>query len=174
MRSISKRWLCGVESVADHPRPWNPAGLRSMRLGCQKAVLRVSGRVISRAMVCRRGLSSCWGCGWSGRSSTWRYAACSSLWSTAGGRRTPKRSRSWSCATGWQSCGAASTHALGSSPRTACCLRRSVVSCPGPDGRSSWSHPRHCLDGTGTWCVGAGPTQHRGAAGHRFPSRCRP
>ena len=58
-----------------------------------------------------------------------------------------KESRSWSFATSWQSC-AASTHGLGSSPKTARCWRRSAVSCPGLDGRSSWSHPRRCFDGT--------------------------
>jgi hypothetical protein len=72
-----------------------------------------------------------------------------------------------------QSC-AASTHGLGSSPKTSRCWRRSAVSYPGPDGRSSWSHPRRCFDGTAAWCAGAGPIQRRGAAGHRFPSRCRP
>ena len=46
-------------------------------------------------------------------------------------------------------------------------------SCPGPDGRSWWSRPRPCLDGTATWCAGAGPIQRRGAAGHRFPISCR-
>ena len=45
---------------------------------------------------------------------------------------------------------------------------------PRPDGRSSWSPPRRCLDGTGAWCPGAGPLQRKGAGGHRFPSRCRP
>jgi putative transposase len=56
------------------------------------------------------------------------------------------------------------------SPKTVRCLRRSAVCCPGPDGRSWWSRPRLCFDGTATWCVGAGPIQRRGGAGHRFPS----
>jgi hypothetical protein len=67
-------------------------------VGCQKSVPLLGGRVISRAMVRRRVLSSRWRCGWSGPS-TWRWDAFSSCWCSAGGRRTPKRSRSWSSAT---------------------------------------------------------------------------
>ena len=89
-------------------------------------------------MVRRQVLSSCWGCGWSGRSSTWRRTAFSGWWCPAGGRRMPTRSRSWSSATSWQSC-AATTHAPGSSPKTARSLRRSAASSPGRDGRPSWS-----------------------------------
>jgi hypothetical protein len=44
---------------------------------------------------------------------------------------------------------------------------------PGPDGQSSWSRPRRCLDGTAAWCADTRPTQRRGVAGHRSPSRCR-
>jgi single-strand DNA-binding protein len=44
-------------------------------LGCQKSVPGVRRRCDSRAMVRRRVLSSRWRCGWSGRSSTRRYAA---------------------------------------------------------------------------------------------------
>jgi hypothetical protein len=57
---------------------WAWASTCSGGVGCQKSVPQVSGRVISRAMVRRRVLSSCWRSGWSGRSSTWRCAAFSS------------------------------------------------------------------------------------------------
>lgn len=49
----------------------------------------------------------------------------------AGGRWTPGRWRSWSSVTSWPSC-AASTHAPGSSPKTARGLRPSAAYCPGP------------------------------------------
>ena len=45
---------------------------------------------------------------------------------------------------------------------------------PGPDGRSWWSRPRRCLDGTGAWCADIGPIQPGHAADHRFPTRSRP
>jgi hypothetical protein len=48
--------------------------------GARSQSRRFSGGVISKAMVRRRVLSSCWRCGWSGRSSSWRCAAFSSCW----------------------------------------------------------------------------------------------
>ena len=124
-------------------------------------------------MVRRRAPFSRWRCWWSGRLCTWRCAASLSCWCSAGGPRTPRRSRSWSCATSWQSC-AASTHGLGFSPKTVRCSQRSAACCPGADGRSSWSRPRRCLDGTAAWCAGTGPTRPCREASHRSPSRYRP
>jgi hypothetical protein len=48
-------------------------------------------------------------------------------------------------------------------PKDGRCWRRSAVSSPGLDGRSSWSCPRGCCGGTGAWCASAGSIQRRGA-----------
>jgi putative transposase len=86
----------------------------------------------------------------------------------AGGRRTPGRWRSWS-----------SPHQLAvlrrqhPRPRLQTCAAcgPQPPAAPGPDGRSSWSHPRCGMDGTAAWGPGAGPIQRRHAASHRFPQQ---
>jgi hypothetical protein len=56
-------------------------------------------------------------------------------------------------------------------PKDGRCWRRSAVSSPGLDGRSSWSCPRGCCGGTGAWCASAGSIQRRGRGRPSVPQQ---
>src|SRR5215217_3089263 len=106
-------YALAVKATEPLPSPRGPSVAARLAeqipVGCQKSIRAVTSRsrltegydASSLACLAAGGLV------WSGRSSTWHCGAASSWSRSASGRRRPRRSRSWCCATSLWCCAAA-------------------------------------------------------------------